>query len=39
MLVNRAVNGLAAALDARVSLLREPLPGSIFANYHVVAER
>jgi len=39
MVVNRAVNTVAASIDARVSLLREPVPGSIFANYHVVAER
>ena len=28
----------AAALDRRVSALREPGPGTLFANYHVVAE-
>jgi hypothetical protein len=39
MLVNRVVNSLAAAIDARVALLREPVPGSLFANYHVVAEK
>jgi SAM-dependent methyltransferase len=32
-----AVNRSAAAIDARVPLLREPIPGSIFANYHVEA--
>ena len=37
--VNRAINRAAAALDARVPSLREPLPGSLFANFHVVAER
>jgi len=39
VLVNRAVNSIAAAIDARVALLRRPVPGSLFANYHVVAER
>ncbi len=39
LLVNRGVNAAAAAVDARVPLLREPVPGSLFANYHVVAER
>jgi SAM-dependent methyltransferase len=39
MLVNRVVNTVAAAIDRRSRLLREPVPGSIFANYHVVAER
>jgi SAM-dependent methyltransferase len=38
-LVVRLVNRVATALDARVPSLREPLPGSLFANYHVVAER
>jgi len=32
-----AVNAAAAALDRTTPLLREPLPGSIFANYHVEA--
>jgi SAM-dependent methyltransferase len=32
------VNRLAEAIDARVTSLREPIPGTIFANYHVVAE-
>jgi SAM-dependent methyltransferase len=32
------VNRLAGAIDARVASLREPVPGTIFANYHVVAE-
>ena len=29
---------LAEAIDGRVASLREPIPGTIFANYHVVAE-
>ena len=33
-----AVNVTAEALDRRVASLREPQPGTIFANYHVVAE-
>ncbi len=33
------VNRTAAALDRRVDLLREPRPGTIAANYHVVAEK
>ena len=33
-----SVNRLAEAIDARVESLREPIPGTIFANYHVVAE-
>jgi SAM-dependent methyltransferase len=33
------VNRTAAALDGRASVLREPGPGTIFANYHVVAEK
>lgn len=33
-----ALNGAARAIDARVPTLREPVPGSLFANYHVVAE-
>lgn len=32
------VNRLAEAIDGRVTSLREPIPGTIFANYHVVAE-
>ena len=32
------VNRAAEALDRRVAALREPRPGSLFANYHVVAE-
>lgn len=34
-----AINRLGRALDRRVSLLREPRPGTLAANYHVVAER
>jgi SAM-dependent methyltransferase len=34
-----AVNRIAGALDGRFVLLREPRPGTIAANYHVVAER
>jgi len=34
-----ALNKLAVALDRRVSLLREPVPGALFANFHVVAEK
>jgi SAM-dependent methyltransferase len=33
-----AVNLAAEALDRRVPSLREPVPGTVFANYHVVAE-
>jgi SAM-dependent methyltransferase len=32
-----ALNAGAAALDARVSQLREPVPGALFANFHVTA--
>jgi hypothetical protein len=32
-IVNRAAHGL----DRRAVLLREPRPGTIFANYHVTA--
>jgi len=32
-----AVNRGARALDRRAAILREPRPGSLFANYHVVA--
>jgi hypothetical protein len=32
-----AVNRAAEALDRSTPLLREPIPGSIFANYHVEA--
>jgi len=33
-----AINASAEAIDRRVASLREPIPGSIFANYHVRAE-
>ncbi len=33
-----AINASAEAIDRRVTSLREPIPGSIFANYHVRAE-
>jgi hypothetical protein len=33
-----ALNIGAEALDRRVVALREPQPGTIFANYHVIAE-
>jgi SAM-dependent methyltransferase len=32
-----ALNRLATAVDARVSLLREPVPGALFANFHITA--
>jgi hypothetical protein len=32
-----ALNAGAAALDARVPILREPVPGALFANFHVTA--
>ena len=32
------LNSSGAALDRRIPSLREPGPGSIFLNYHVVAE-
>ena len=38
-LVNRAVNRVAGWLDRLAPSLREPRPGALFANYHVVAER
>jgi SAM-dependent methyltransferase len=38
-IVNRGVNATAAALDRRSAQLREPVPGALIANYHVVAER
>lgn len=31
------LNRIGAALDARVRMLREPVPGSLIANFHVVA--
>jgi SAM-dependent methyltransferase len=34
-----ALNTLAGTLDSRVSVLREPIPGSLFANFHVTAVR
>jgi SAM-dependent methyltransferase len=37
--VNTLVNGGAAALDRRSRLLRDPVPGSLIANYHVTAEK
>ena len=33
------VNLAAHALDARVTALREPVPGALFANFHVTAVR
>ena len=38
-LVNRAINRVAGAIDRIAPSLREPRAGSLFANYHVVAER
>jgi SAM-dependent methyltransferase len=32
-----ALNAGAAAIDARVPILREPVPGALFANFHVTA--
>ena len=32
-----ALNAGAAGLDARVAMLREPVPGALFANFHVTA--
>jgi hypothetical protein len=32
-----AINKTAAAIDASLPMLREPIPGSIAANYHVEA--
>lgn len=34
-----AVNTLGATLDNRIALLREPVPGALFANLHVTAEK
>jgi SAM-dependent methyltransferase len=34
-----AINRAGVALDRRVALLREPVPGALFANYHVEAVR
>jgi SAM-dependent methyltransferase len=33
------LNTTSAGLDRRVGLLREPRPGSLFLNYHVIAEK
>ena len=38
-LINRPLNALGAALDRSSPLLREPVPGSLIANFHVVAQR
>jgi SAM-dependent methyltransferase len=35
----RAVNRIGGALDASSALLREPVPGALIANLHVVAEK
>jgi SAM-dependent methyltransferase len=32
------LNRTGRALDARVAMLRDPLPGSLFANFHVIAD-
>jgi len=37
-LVVRAINRIAPAIDRRAASLREPIPGALFVNYHVVAE-
>lgn len=34
-----AINAVASAVDRRSAQLREPGPGTLFANFHVVAER
>jgi SAM-dependent methyltransferase len=34
-----ALNAVAAGLDRRIGLLREPIPGALFANLHVTAVR
>lgn len=34
----RAINRVAPAIDRHVVLLQEPRPGTLFVNYHVVAE-
>lgn len=36
--VVRMLNGLGGMADRRSALLREPVPGSLFVNYHVTAE-
>jgi SAM-dependent methyltransferase len=33
-----AINAVSEAVDSRVTSLREPIPGSLTANFHVVAE-
>lgn len=33
------LNSAAATIDTRVSLLREPVPGALFANLHLTAEK
>ena len=37
-LVVRAINRIAPAIDRRSAMLREPIPGALFVNYHIVAE-
>jgi len=36
-LVIRALQSIARAIDGRAAILREPVPGSLHANYHVTA--
>ena len=38
-LVNYAINGLAAALERRVPVLRETIPGSLTTNFHIVGTK
>jgi len=38
-LVNYAINSLASALERRAPSLREPIPGSLTTNFHIVALR
>jgi SAM-dependent methyltransferase len=38
-LVNNVVNRTSAAIDASSAMLRDTVPGSLIANFHVVAER
>ena len=33
------LNAGASALDARIAILREPVPGALFANFHVTATK
>jgi hypothetical protein len=33
------LNSIAEAIDDRSAMLREPRPGTLFANFHVVAEK